>query len=65
MDASILGADASILEEIGEESGSSSGPGRGVQTDGGVRPEMGLEFGQQVAEPLENFEVFRCTGCIF
>ena len=42
-----------------------SGRGRGVQTDGGVRPEMGLEFGQQVAEPLENFEVFRRTRCIF
>ena len=42
-----------------------SGRERGVQTDGGVRPEMGPEFGQLVAEPLENFEVFRRDRCIF
>ena len=47
------------------DGGAISGRGRGVQTDGGVRPEMGPEFGQLVAEPLENFEVFRRTRCIF
>ena len=52
------------IDEIGRALGLSGGA-RGVQTDGAVRPEMGPEFGQQVAEPLENFEVFRRTRCIF
>ena len=42
-----------------------SGRGRGFQTDGGVRPEMGREFGQQVAVPLENFEVFQAHAMHF